>query len=178
MRYQNQKPNSLEKAEKMIFLFLALLLVRPTSAYLSLHRHRNIALSRCAMSQQINEVFLTSIFGRLTDNYLLLDIEGAGTPEMMNCCHSGMLTHTRDLTHSLILTQGCDNCDYARIFDNLTSGKPKWIPLYAYRKLIDGRDHLPLWTQLFEANSELTRDEFIAKIKQMPYSSCIGPPNR
>ena len=59
----------------------------------------------------------------------------------------------------------------------MTSGKPKWIALYPYRKLIDGRDHLPLWVQLFEPNGELSKDEFIKKVKQIPYSPCIGPPS-
>ena len=90
----SHQPEKSENIEEMLILFLALLLASPISAYVSLYRHRKLALSRCATSQEINDVFLTSMFGRLTDNYLLLDIEGAGTPEMMNCCHSGMPTHT------------------------------------------------------------------------------------
>lgn len=65
------------------------LLLHSTHGFTSFRRYRNAAYLRCALSQGDNEAFLTSIFGRLTDNYLLLDIEGAGTPEMMNCCHSG-----------------------------------------------------------------------------------------
>ena len=72
------------------------------------------------------------LFGRFADNYLLLDVEGAGSPEMMNCCHGG-----------------CDNCNYSHIFDNMTSGRPKWVPVYVNRKLIDGRDHMSPWSVLF-----------------------------
>ena len=72
------------------------------------------------------------LFGRFSDNYLLLDVEGAGSPEMMNCCHGG-----------------CDNCNYSHIFDNMTSGRPKWVPVYVNRNLIDGRDHMSPWSVLF-----------------------------
>ena len=34
----------------------------------------------------IDERELAKIFGRLADKMILLDVEGAGTPEMMNCC--------------------------------------------------------------------------------------------
>ena len=54
---------------------------------------------------KINEIELIKLFGRLADKELLLDIPGAGTPEMMNCCHGG-----------------CSNCDYSRIFDYMSSG--------------------------------------------------------
>lgn len=67
---------------------------------------------------------LAKIFVRCSDDYLLLDVEGAGTPEMANCCHGG-----------------CDNCAFSHIFDQLESGKPKWLPLYSQRTLIDGRNH-------------------------------------
>ena len=70
------------------------LLLHSTHGFTSFRRYRNAAYLRCALSQGDNEAFLTSVFGRLTDNYLLLDIEGAGTPEMMNCCHSGNKFHS------------------------------------------------------------------------------------
>lgn len=53
----------------------------------------------------INDIELIKLFGRLADKELLLDVPGAGTPEMMNCCHGG-----------------CSNCDYSRIFDSMSSG--------------------------------------------------------
>ena len=72
----------------------------------------------------VDERELIKLFSRLADDYLLLDIPDAGTPGMMNCCHGG-----------------CDNCAYSHIFDNLSAGRPKWVPLYASRQLIDGRTH-------------------------------------
>jgi hypothetical protein len=47
------------------------------------HRHNGVIRLRLA---NIDEHDLTKIFGRFADKILLLDIPGAGTPEMMNCC--------------------------------------------------------------------------------------------
>ena len=44
----------------------------------------------------------------------MLDVPGAGTPEMKDCCHGG-----------------CDNCDYSRVFDEMNAGKAKWVACYA-----------------------------------------------
>lgn len=37
--------------------------------------------------QRNDEKELAKIFCRFADDYLLLDVPGAGTPEIMNCCH-------------------------------------------------------------------------------------------
>jgi hypothetical protein len=59
---------------------------------------------------------IIKLFGRFADKELLLDIPGAGSPEMMNCCHGG-----------------CDNCAYSHVFDFMSAARAKWVPLYAYR---------------------------------------------
>mmetsp|Transcript_3116 Transcript_3116/g.9319 ORF Transcript_3116/g.9319 Transcript_3116/m.9319 type:complete len:207 (-) Transcript_3116:352-972(-) len=53
----------------------------------------------------VAELAAAQVFGRLADKKLLLDVPGAGTPEMRDCCHGG-----------------CDNCDYSRVFDEMNAG--------------------------------------------------------
>jgi hypothetical protein len=119
---------------------------------------------------------LTKIFARFADDMLLLDIPGAGTPEMMNCCHGG-----------------CDNCDFSHVFDNLSAGKPKWVPVYANRQLIDGRSHMAPWSMLFyegemdftnfyediiaTSSATISKDVFIDRMKKLPSRACLGPPS-
>jgi LRP1 type putative zinc finger protein len=106
----------------------------------------------------VNELDVALFFSKVADKYLLLDVPGAGTPEMMNCCHSG-----------------CDNCAYSRIFDCLTSARAKWIPAYSYRKLIDGRSHTPTWkTVLFGAKDRISKEEFKEKLLSLPRQFCVG----
>eukprot|EP01041_Mallomonas_annulata_P012609 gene12609-26549_t len=102
----------------------------------------------------------TKIFGRLADKNLLLDVPGAGSPEMMNCCHGG-----------------CDNCEYSRIFDNLSSGRPKWIPIYIERQLVDGRSHISPWKGIFENDNEISKEDFISRLRLLEYRACLGPPS-
>ena len=104
---------------------------------------------------------LTKIFGRMSDKMLLLDVPGAGTPEMMNCCHGG-----------------CDNCDFSHVFDNMSAGRPKWVPTYSYRKLIDGRDHHSAWSSIFDSeDSVIDETTFVDRIKKLPYQMNMGPPS-
>ena len=104
---------------------------------------------------------LTKIFGRMSDKMLLLDVPGAGTPEMMNCCHGG-----------------CDNCDFSHVFDNMSAGRPKWVPTYSYRQLIDGRDHHSAWASIFDSeDSVLDETTFVDRIKKLPYQMNMGPPS-
>ena len=104
---------------------------------------------------------LTKLFGRFSDKMLLLDVPGAGTPEMMNCCHGG-----------------CDNCDFSHVFDNLSAGRPKWVPTYSYRKLIDGRDHHSAWSSIFDSeDSVIDEITFVNRIKKLPYQMNMGPPS-
>lgn len=95
---------------------------------------------------------------------------------MMNCCHGG-----------------CDNCAYSHIFDNLSSGRPKWIPLYSYRKLIDGRSHLAPWASIFHLTEdcftstdttstdtlrigvEVNKEEFAQRLQALPSRMVMGP---
>lgn len=105
---------------------------------------------------------------RLADKELLLDVPGAGSPEMMNCCHGG-----------------CDNCAYSHIFDSMTSGRAKWVACYPYRRLIDGREHCPPWSVLFSSHQDdiinqssslsLTKQQFIEKFQNLPSQLTLVP---
>lgn len=118
--------------------------------------------TRCTIqifAQLNDEVELAKIFCRLADDYLLLDVPGAGSPEMMNCCHGG-----------------CDNCAYSRVFDQMESGKPKWIPLYTSRTLIDGRQHKSSWSNIFGKDNarEISKFKFVSAIKALQARNSLG----
>lgn len=145
------------------------LTVEPGVSFLtfcSRNLHRRPQLS--ARIQLLNRthtlsLFLTKedisiLFSILAENYLLLDVPGAGTPEMMNCCHSG-----------------CDNCEFSRVFDCMTSARPKWIPLYQYRRLMDGRDHKPKWMLIFSGSDKVGIDQFHGILQTLPREVCLGP---
>lgn len=79
---------------------------------------------------------------------------------MKDCCHGG-----------------CDNCEFARVFDELRSGRPKWIALYDYREHIDGRSHKPSWVDhIFQGDDDIHRDSFSERFESIPYAACLGPP--
>lgn len=113
---------------------------------------------------------LVRIFNRLADKLILLDIPEAGQPGLINCCHSG-----------------CDNCDFARIFDIMTSARSKWIPLYHYREFVDGRSHEPSWVGIFKdpqsstgctnTLSSISEQEFIQRVQQLQCQMSLGPPS-
>jgi hypothetical protein len=106
---------------------------------------------------------VVQLFSRLADKEILLDIPGAGSPEIANCCHSG-----------------CDSCNYSRVFDQMTSGRPKWIPLYSYREFIDGRSHTPSWISLFkdgENTGTIRRDNFSTRLNTLPVQLTMGTPS-
>lgn len=80
---------------------------------------------------------------------------------MMNCCHGG-----------------CDNCDFSHVFDNMAAGRPKWVPLYAYRQLIDGRDHTSPWATIFGGDGQaINESTFVDRMKELPYRMTMGPPS-
>jgi len=114
------------------------------------------SLNLCKTS--IDQIELTKVFGRIADKNLLLDIPGAGTPEMANCCHGG-----------------CDNCNYSHIFDSLSSGRPKWIALYTTREFADGRSHISMWSEIFKNDEYLNEESFISQLSSLPYKLCLGP---
>ena len=91
---------------------------------------------------------------------MLLDVPDAGTPGMMQCCHGG-----------------CDNCAYSSIFDELSSGRAKWVATYKYRQHCDGRDHRPPWLEIFAEKSQINRDEFRDRVTQLPVRLTMGPPS-
>lgn len=108
---------------------------------------------------------LTKIFGRLAAKSILLDIPGAGTPEMANCCHGG-----------------CDNCNFSHSFDNLSAGRAKWVPTYSTRTLIDGRSETAPWAGIFDsaedADKSLVRIDkatFRERLQKLPYEMSMGP---
>ena len=149
------------------FSFVTLFIV-PSAAFLPLHYGRNshpFVLQSIALADGAgaltDEVELTKLFGRMADKVLLLDVPGAGTVEMMNCCHGG-----------------CDNCDFARIFDEQRAAKPKWVAHYGFWKHPDGRSHRPPWaTAIFgEGSSEkVNLDQFVERLQSMPYTMTMGP---
>lgn len=128
---------------------------------------------------------MAKLFNRMSDKYMLLDVEGAGSPGMINCCHSG-----------------CDNCEFRFRFDEMSAGRAKWVPLYADRKHIDGRYHVAPWAAIFfDNNSEfekakeevsaeapflltdrgdamsITMDRFVSKMRAMVPVLSLGPPS-
>jgi hypothetical protein len=113
-----------------------------------------------------DEVVLTKLFGRLADKLLLCDVPGAGTVEMMNCCHGG-----------------CDNCDFARVFDEYRAAKAKWVAHYNFLEHPDGRTHRPPWASaIFGGDapdgadaSAVGSEEFVEKLTAMPYGMTMGP---
>ena len=118
------------------------------------------------MSTLEDEVVLTKLFGRLADKMLLLDVPGAGTVEMMNCCHGG-----------------CDNCDFARVFDEHRAAKAKWVAHYNFLEHPDGRTHRPPWADaIFGGDASdgadaaaVTADVFVDRLTTMPYGMTMGP---
>jgi len=105
---------------------------------------------------------LTRLFNRLADKTLLLDVPGAGTPGMINCCHGG-----------------CDNCQFSHVFDEMSAGRIKWVALYPHRKHIDGREHTPPWLSMFADSQELLdKAAFMARLSVLPCASLsMGPPS-
>lgn len=107
---------------------------------------------------------LTKIFGRFAAKTILLDIPGAGTPEMASCCHGG-----------------CDNCNYSHSFDSLSAGRGKWVPTYSTRTLIDGRYEKAPWASIFDSEgnpdevASLSKETFTERLQQLPYNLTMGP---
>lgn len=106
---------------------------------------------------------LVNIFSRMADKSILLDVPGAGTPDVANCCHSG-----------------CDSCNFSHIFDNLSSSRAKWVATYVYREFIDGRNHMAQWTKLFGVSPENIQGEaigvsdFTQRFHDLEYQMSIG----
>ena len=146
----------------------------------------NLRVSRATDLENADTMIETArLFNRFSDKYMLLDVEGAGSPGMINCCHSG-----------------CDNCEYRFRFDEMASGRAKWVPLYADRKHVDGRSHLAPWSMIFfdtwedfeKAKEEISventflhtkrgdsmsidMNKFISKVQDIPPAVSIGPPS-
>lgn len=122
---------------------------------------RVTALNAAGVARVINEIddeSLTKLFGRLAEKVILLDVPGAGTPEMKNCCHGG-----------------CDNCQYTRVFDEMRSGRPKWIAHYTHMEHIDGRSHSPAWVSGLFSDGAVSKEIFVSRMRSMPYSPTLGP---
>lgn len=129
----------------------------------------------CNKGSAIAKPIVANFFTRLAENSLLLNVPGvslfsitfsmewyrsplnlikAGSPELSLCCHSG-----------------CDNCPYARTFDEMRSTRPKWIPFYTEMQFMDGRHHKSKWfSDIFASNHDavLTKAELIHKLWRMP----------
>jgi hypothetical protein len=115
------------------------------------------ALLRSTATEFVTEATAAQVFGRLADKKLLLDVEGAGTPAMKDCCHGG-----------------CDNCDYSRIFDEMNAGKSKWVACYVEREHIDGRRHEAPVQGLFGSDERLGVEEFVARLGALDARPSMG----
>jgi hypothetical protein len=130
-------------------------------------------------------VEMAKLFNRMADKRHLLDVPGAGTPGMAQCCHSG-----------------CDSCEFRFLFDEMTAGRAKWVALYSDMKHIDGRWHVAPWARVFfdsiedfekakdEVREEgpylltergddmaITMQTFISRIQEIPNQLTMGPPS-
>lgn len=114
----------------------------------------------CFSSLAPSQVEIAKVFQRLADKKILLDVEGAGTPAMTQCCHGG-----------------CDNCEFSRIFDEMNSARSKWVPAYPTRRLIDDRSHTSSWFKsLFLEKDEVSREQFVARLLELEPQMVMGPP--
>ena len=100
---------------------------------------------------------VAGLFGRLADKKLLLNVPFAGTPDMKDCCHGG-----------------CDNCDFSRIFDEMSAGMAEVGAVLRLCELIDGRSVAPGWAAMFDAGA-LARDGFAAALSALPHRPSMGP---
>ena len=70
---------------------------------------------------------------------------------------------------------------YLSIYYNY-KGRPKWIPLYDRRTLIDGRSHKSTWSSIFDdaavdgstVDDAIDQETFIARIQALAYRPCLG----
>ena len=83
----------------VLVLFLASSLLVPIQGFLASFSKYGSRRQLHPQMSSLDERELAKTFGRLADKMILLDVPGAGTPEMVNCCHGG-----------------CDNCDYSSRF--------------------------------------------------------------
>jgi hypothetical protein len=126
----------------------------------SLGRRSNTAI----YSDVLNSRELTKIFGRISAKTILLDVPGAGTPEVANCCHGG-----------------CDNCKVSHVFDQLSAARGKWVPTYSTRTLIDGRSEKAPWAKMFDSIADpteeisLDKEEFTLLLQNLPCIATMGP---
>lgn len=120
----------------------------------AVHRARRAAAVRAS---PLEDIELTRLFGRLAEKRLLLDVPMAGTAELRNCCHGG-----------------CDNCDFSRVFDEMSAGKPKWIPLYVKREFEDGRSAVSTWSTMFEGDELVNAAAFVDRFKKLPFTPPMG----
>ena len=72
----------------VLFLASSLLLV-PIQGFLASFSKYGSRRQLHPQMSSLDERELAKIFGRLADKMILLDVPGAGTPEMVNCCHGG-----------------------------------------------------------------------------------------
>lgn len=100
------------------------------------------------------------LFGRLAEKYIMLDESGG------MCCYSA-----------------CKDCEFRlpgggyRMADQSAS-RPKWIPTYGERSFGgQSKQHTAKWlTDLFGEETALTKEDFVAKIVDMPFAPPLGGP--
>ena len=65
------------------------------------------------------------------------------------------------------------------MFDELRSGRPKWVGAYEHIEHTDGRSHTPPWvSSLFSGGGEeaIGGATFAERLQAAPYVPCLGPP--
>jgi len=64
------------------------------------------------------------------------------------------------------------------IYLSYIQGRPKWIPLYDRRTLIDGRSHKSTWSSIFDVDGStvdaVDQDAFITRLQALAYRPCLG----
>ena len=110
-----------------------------------------------AVASKVTEQAAAQVFARLADKKLLLDVPGAGTPEMKDCCHGG-----------------CDNCDYSRVFDEMNAGKAKWVACYLEQEHSDGRRHEAPMAAVFGDDDEVSAATFVERLADLEAKPSMG----
>ena len=59
-----------------------------------------------------------------------------------------------------------------------SAARPKWIPSYEERSFESlGKEHTSAWsTEIFTSGPNVTKEEFVERVKDMKYNPCLGGP--
>jgi hypothetical protein len=122
--------------------------------------HQCSALFSSVSDVSVEPKEVVKLFGRLAEKYIMLDESGG------MCCYSG-----------------CTDCEFRlpdggyRMADQSAS-RPKWIPVYEERSFANqDKEHKSKWsTEIFVNGPAVTKEEFVAALKEMAYAPPLGGP--